>query len=330
MSRHLRMAVVLVAMVVFLTMTAPALAAPQATVSGTVYGSDNAPIPGASVTVSLADRQGVYSVVDNLVTNASGVWTYGGKAGDYRFDFAAASSDPDTRYLTMVNKGMYTLDVTLQSYGTIAGSITDASTALALGGATVEFYKRNLDGSWPTVASASLVTPDGSYTSAPLPTGSYKVKAFAAGYASSYYGKSDLTEWVVVVVDRGTAANGINVALAPAAAGVATITGRVVNGLAATPMSGAYVWFYKQNADGTWPATSPGWGAPTKGVLTDTAGHYDSGDLPLGNYRVRFFTMHTGSQWWQYVPTVDLATVVPLTVSGESVTGIDGWFNKPL
>ena len=95
-------------------------------------------------------------------------------------------------------------------------------------------------------------------------------------------------------------------------------------------MRSAYVWFYKQNSDGTWPPTSPGWGTPTKTVFTDAAGNYNSGELPLGNYKVRFFTSMTGSQWWQYVPTVDLATIISLTTPGETLTGIDGWFNKPL
>ncbi len=58
-------------------------------------------------------------------------------------------------------------------------------------------------------------------------------------------------------------------------------------------------------------------------------GSYASGPLPLGNYRVRFFGIHTGSQWWQYVPTVDLATPVSLTYDGQALTGIEGWYGKP-
>ena len=227
MNRYVRTLVALATSVVFLAMAVPALAAPQATVSGTVYGSDNVPVPGASVTVSLADRNGVYRVVANRTTDASGWWTYAGKSGAYEFDVVAPSFDPITRYLTMVNKRVYTLDVTLT----------------------------------------------------PL---------------------------------------------------VGTISGRVVSGPSATPVRSAFVWFYKQNADGTWPATSPGWGTPTFTVYSDSLGNYTSGDLPLGNYMVRFFTSMTGSQWWQYVATVDLATVVTIDTPGQTISGIDGWFYKPL
>lgn len=329
MNRYARVFVALAASVIFLAMAVPALAAPQATVSGTVYGSDTIAIPGAPVTVSLADKNGVYAVVANLTTNSGGWWTYGGKVGNYKFDFAAPSSDPATKYLTMENKGVYTLDVTLQSYGTIAGAVTDQSTALPLPGATVEIYKRNSDGTWPATPLVTVVTPDGAHASGLLQTGVYRVKASATGYIAKYYGDTGLGPRDITV-NRGSALTGMDVALTPAVV-TATITGRVVRGATETPIANTYVWFYKQNADGTWPAYTPGWGTPTKTVFTDAAGNYNSGDLPVGNYKVRFWGgSMTGSQYWQYVTTWDLATVIPLWTEGEVLTGIDGWFSKPL
>jgi len=108
-----------------------------------------------------------------------------------------------------------------------------------------------------------------------------------------------------------------------------TISGVVVSGAARTPISGAFVWLYRQNPDGTWPATSPGWGSPTYSLSSAADGAWASGPIPFGNYRVRFFTVHTGSQWWQYVTTFDAATTLTLSSDNPTITGIDGWFYKP-
>jgi hypothetical protein len=108
-----------------------------------------------------------------------------------------------------------------------------------------------------------------------------------------------------------------------------SISGIVVSGTARTPVGGAYIWLYKQNADGTWPATSPGWGTPTVSLYSSSDGTYSTGPLPLGNYRIRFFTVHTGSQWWEYVTTFDQATTLTLSYGGQALTGIDGWFYMP-
>ncbi len=115
----------------------------------------------------------------------------------------------------------------------------------------------------------------------------------------------------------------------PPVTGTGTISGRVVRYATETPMAGAYVYIYRQNDDGTWPPTTPGWGQPTLTVYTDALGAYTSGPLPFGNYKVRFFTIHTGGQWWEYVTTADEATVLPITFDGQAYVGIDGWYNKP-
>lgn len=107
------------------------------------------------------------------------------------------------------------------------------------------------------------------------------------------------------------------------------ISGVVVSGASRTPIANAYIWLYKQNDDGTWPATSPGWGSPTVSLYSGVDGTYSSGPLTLGNYRIRFFTVHTGSQWWEYVTTFDQATTLTFSSGGQEITGIDGWFYKP-
>lgn len=302
-----------------------AAAATQVTVHGTVVEVSGPAIGGATVAVSY-DNKGTYELVATLTTLADGTWTYAGKKGDYRFDFHAAGADPATVYASYPVNGVFSLTTQLQCYGAIAGTVRDAADATPLAGATVEFFAALPGGGWASAPAASVIAVNGDYTSPQLPTGAYAVKASATDYTAAYYGGATP---VAVTAVRAITTSGIDISLV-AAPKYATITGRVVRGATATPIIGTYVWFYKQNADGTYPPTTPGWGSPTKTVTTDSAGNYSSGDLLLGTYIVRFWGgSMTGSQWWQYVTDVSLATPVQLTSAGQTVTGIEGWFSKP-
>lgn len=208
-------------LVPLVAVAAPGSSAVQAVVSGTVYCSSGSAVSGATIDVSLLDKNGIYQLLATLISDDQGAWSYAGKAGAYRFVFGVAGSPPVTRYLTMANKGVYTLDATIECFGAISGT--------------------------------------------------------------------------------------------------------VYNGALGLPMTvPAYISFYRQNADGSWPV--PGY---TYDVVTNADGSYSSGPLPLGTYKVRFFGMHTGSQFWQYAPTMDLATPLVISTPGQAYVGIDGWFNKP-
>jgi hypothetical protein len=312
-----------------LTAGSPALAAPkagtaaQATVSGTVWATDGLAIPGATIDVSVLGKTGTYEPVVTLSASDAGAWSYSGKGGQYRFTFSAQGTTAATRDLTMVNKSVYSLDVTLEAYGTIAGTIIDAGSGIPVGGSTVDFFMRNTDGTWPTAPSASVTAADGSYASGSLPAGTYAVRASATGYGARFHVAAATIDLATpIVVMRGSAATAIDVTL-PAVVQTARIQGHVYIGAGMSPMS-AYISYYRQNDDGTWPAS--GWGYD---VSTATDGSYTSRELPLGNYKVRFFGVHTGTQWWMYTPTMDLATVVVLDAPGQVVTDIDGWFGKP-
>lgn len=299
----------------------------DATISFQVSGSDGLPIGGATIEVSVLRGQ-TYRFVTNLTTDPAGTVDYTTRAGSYQFVISAPHSDPETIYLIAERRESYALDITLQSYGSIEGTVFDTSTGLPIPGATVDFYLRDPDGGWPSEPSESITAADGTYAMGTLPTGSYRVYATAPGYSAGFFDSFGLGTPTTVVVNRGSERTGIDIFLTSSAQS-GWITGRVVTGANATPMGSAYVFIYRQNDDGTWPATSPGWGDPTRTVFTDATGNYTSGELPLGNYKVRFFTVHTGSQWWEYVTSVDLATVVTLEAPGQTLTGIDGWFNKP-
>ncbi len=194
MSRTIqtRIAVLIGLTVVLLLLATTAVAAPRdPVVSGTVLGSDGIAIPGATVVVNRLNK-GVFVPVVTLTANGSGSWTYSAKANTYRFDISAPNADATSVTRVMARDGVYTANVTLQAYGAIAGVITALPGGTPLGGATVELYKRNGDGTWPATAYATAVTAaDGSYASGVLPTGDYAVKAGAAGFVGAFLGGAD-------------------------------------------------------------------------------------------------------------------------------------------
>jgi hypothetical protein len=296
-------------------------------VSGTLFGSDGAPIAGGQVVVSHLVKR-VWQPMATLATGADGTWTFTSKADDYRFAFSATSADPGTAQLVMERGRTYTLDMTLAAYGTIGGTIAEAGTDVPLGGATVDVFRRNADGTWPdTPYATSTTAADGSYATGSLPCGSYAVRASASGHVTAFVGGATIDTATPVVVLRGQVGGG-GLALAPEPVQVSAISGVVVSGALRTPVSNCSVFIFKQNADGTWPASfTPGneydW------VFSAVDGTYTSGPLPIGNYRVRFFTVHGLSQWWQYAAAFADATTLSITSSGQSYTGIEGWYSKP-
>lgn len=309
---------------------APAFAGPGqnlATISSDVLGPDGQPVADAIVEVSLLKGQ-TYTDVADIEVSVTGDADYTGKAGTYRLDVNAPSADPVTEVVTVAKGETLGLDFELQTYGYIAGTIADLSTGAPIPGAVVEFYLRNGDGTWPTIPTASMVATDGTYLSQPLVTGEYRVFAHATGYANGFHDDFGLGEPTPVTVAHDATTSGVDIVLAPLVpAGV--IEGRVTAGAAHTPVNDAFVWIYKQNEDGTWPPTSPGWGTPTRTVYTEIDGTYSSGELPYGNYKVRFFTTHTGSLWYQGVTTFDAATVLVIDTPGQVLSGIDCWFPTP-
>jgi hypothetical protein len=322
---------VTLALLALILAPASALAAPPwwPVVSGTVYGTDGLAIPGATIQVSELFR-GAFRPVATITADANGQWSYSNKNNTYRFDFSAPSADPQSHELVMARNGTYTLDVTLHSYGVIAGTITDGASAVGLSGALVEIFKRDLGGTWSTSPILTTSTgPDGSYSSGTLATGEYAVRASAVGYTSAYFGGATIELATPVTVLRAVTAAASFSLEAEQTEAMGSISGIVVSGASRVPMSGVFIWLYKQKADGSWPATSPGWGTPDVSLFSAADGTWTSGPVPLGNYRVRFFTTHTGSQWWQYVTTFDQATTLTLSYDGQTITGIDGWFYMP-
>ncbi|MBI2919215.1 MAG: S8 family serine peptidase [Chloroflexi bacterium] len=135
---------------------------------------------------------------------------------------------------------------TLAPPGTIAGTVTDASTGIPVPGATVS------DGTRSATTDAS-----GAYTLASVPAGSYTVTASRTGYSS--------TSQTVSVVAGATAT--ADFALSPVPT-TGTITGKVTSASTGAPIAGARVT------------------AGNRTVFTDAGGNYTISNLSPGTYRV--------------------------------------------
>jgi len=328
MSRFTRIVAVACVGVTLLLSATSAFAATStklATISSTVYGSDGLPIPEATAGLSVL-RSGDYQPVATLTADAEGTVVAIVKPGSYKLDYAAPGAAPASTYLVAQKGSVYAFDVELLTFGAMSGTVRDLATGSPIENAVVQLYLRNVDSTWPSTPTVTLSAPSGTYATGQIATGEYHVSASAPGHANGFHDSTGLGTPSTVTVSRAATATDIDVSLA-AVAQTGFITGRVMNGQ--YPLSSAYVFLYRQRADGTWPATSPGWGSPTVTVLTAPDGTYTSGELPLGNYKVRFFSTHYSSQWWANVLTADLATVLTLDTPGETIANIDGWYNAP-
>ncbi len=192
--------------------------------------------------------------------------------------------------------------------GTVAGVVYGPTGAIA--GATVTIDRIN-GGGLPKPIATLTTGADGSWTFSDR-KGDYRFTFSADGFFDH--------------VETLTVASGVaytlDVTLAAVPPPTATISGRITND------SGAglhgFVYFYKQNSDGTWPT------AYLTVLETAWDGTYVRDGLPLGTYKVRLFTVHTGVQWYQYAPTMDLATPIVLDTAGQIVTGIDAIYPPPV
>jgi hypothetical protein len=190
---------------------------------------------------------------------------------------------------------------------TVGGTVGGPDGPIAGATITLEILGK---GGLPRWVVALQAGPDGTWSYAGK-AGDYRVTFEAAGFVPS-------TE-LLTMEHKGEYT--LDVTLSAEAPPSGTIEGRITND-SGIGLHG-FVYFYKQNSDGTWPGTY------LVNVETAYDGTYSSGDLALGAYKVRLFTVHTGVQWYLYAPTIELATPVVLASDGQVATGIDAQFPPP-
>jgi hypothetical protein len=172
------------------------------TISGTVTAaSGGAAISGATVSTST----GGYSTT----TDGNGHYSLTVAGDTYDVTASAGGYNDSTITGVVVTNGQdtpedFVLTASGPTTGTISGTVTDQSTTLAIGGATV------------TVSGFGSTLTDGSgnYSFSNVPPGTYSVTASAAGYTDNTVSGVGVTAGVTSIVD---------IALSPSGGGSATV-----------------------------------------------------------------------------------------------------------
>lgn len=255
------------------------------------------------------------NVVDNEVTNASGIYTFTNvEAGSYRLRFYAspdqnyagefyndkpslAQADPVTATLNAVTGN---LDAQLAPAGVITGQVTAAESGLPLAAVSVRAYS-----SQGALAGSATTAASGVFTLTALAAGAYRLYALPpAGYLAEFYNdKPNLGAADPVNVTAGAVTGGADLQLS--AGGL--ITGTVTGG--GGPLAGVTVRAYTRLDEVA--ATA----------LADPAGAYTLTGLLPASYRVGFFPPASSNflrEYWN--DEVYLRRADPLTVTAGLAT----------
>lgn len=195
--------------------------------------------------------------------------------------------------------------------GSIAGTVTDASTSEPVEGVEV---CAELDGEEESQACGFTET-DGTYFIGGLDPGKYRVAFWSEGrYVPQYYdGKSEWSDADLVEVLSGANTPGIDVELM----GTAGFEGTVLATADGLGVEGVLVCAYPLEEGG---------GAFVECDYTEGDGTYEINGLAPGSYKVEFWTGPTGRrlgyQFWDHKSRFTEANVVTLD-EGERWFGID-------
>ena len=285
-------------------------------ISGTITDGSN-PIFGANVWASDYDGTGGHGWAR---TDENGEYTISGiSAGNYRVEAEAEGQvhkmyDNTTQWhlatSVAVTSGLDTpnIDFTLDSGGTITGTVylQDGTTPVA--GADVSAGSYDGNGGWGWAQSRS----DGTYTINGLASGEYRLQAGAPQDGLTYQFYDAETSWDdaerVSVTSGATTAN-IDFNLGTGG----SISGTVTEGDGTTPVVDAWVWAE------SYECCSGG-----NGTSTDSNGAYTIEGLGAGDYRVQVHASDQGFVQEFYDNTSDWNEAAEVTVTAsQTTTGID-------
>jgi 5-hydroxyisourate hydrolase-like protein (transthyretin family) len=239
--------------------------------------------PAQGVEVEALDSSG--DVVDAADTAADGTYTLTGlDTGSYKLEFFGTgfvtafyngASSSATATAISITRGATTGGINLlllpaSSGGRISGTVT-GSNGLPISGASVTIY----DTAGNVVGNGTSTDVDGSYLTAALLPGSYKVgfSTVAGNLAFQYFNaKPTLASANAVGVGAGATTANINAALAAGG----TVTGTVSDATSHAPLAGVQV----QLLDAT--------GNVLAGANTRANGTYTMTGIPTGSYHVKF------------------------------------------
>lgn len=275
---------------------APAAAATDIVLAGTVVDASGQPLVGASVEVGTVASDGTFTRVEEQQTKDGGVFEMSPVAGTYKVRythpahrvawFRTGGAVRTAAAAEAVSSDRRDLDVALELLpGTISGTVVTAE-GDPIKGVTISVESKTVLASgavvWTDVQDTRATTAaDGTYTTT-VPPGSYVVGFSGPGFAPAWYGTPegrDDASRVPVTTARDTPE--IDAVLSARTAG-ATVSG-TVRTVDRRPFNGATVTAYSFSVDGDGRQV---W-TPGTSVSTGEDGTYR---LPLasGTYRIGF------------------------------------------
>lgn len=299
---------------------------PRGGISGTIKNGGGIGISGVTVLAYNATT----GVTAGNATSSNGAYAITGlPSGNYKIRFSANSTGYVSQYFdskntftsgtsVLVTAGNTTIgiDVTLETGGIIAGTVSDA-TSSNIGSFSVSAYDATTNLS---VGIASVNSTTGSYSISGLPSGNYKLRftPTLTSYSITWYNsKTSQTAADSVAVTAGTTTSEINVTMLPSG----SISGQVTDGVSGIP--GIQVYAFNSRDE-----------LVTSNV-TDAAGNYSFTRLPEGSYKIRFQEKPSQSGYYAIgyalkvysnpdVNAVNMSqgTLIPVSASSPA-TGID-------
>ncbi len=295
---------------------------------GVTNGIDVVMIKGGSISGTVTGKdtgtglQWVYAVAYNAATgawagsgstDAAGAYRISGLApGDYKllFDrpgrsdylgqwYSSKADITSANAVTVTSSNTTRIDVSLQTGGSITGTVVDSVSGAVIPGVTVTAFDA-VTGSWIYSGSTN---DSGVYRIAGL-AGSCKLRFSGSGYVEQWYGgaASQAAATTVVVTAQNVVA-GIDVALVKGA----RITGTVTDSATGAAIQGVSVTALNP-VTGSWA----GYGS------TDSSGAYSIAGLVTGNYKIRFSADEYVEQWAG--AKADQSTAVPVAVTAPGST----------
>ncbi|MCZ7558594.1 MAG: carboxypeptidase regulatory-like domain-containing protein [Bacteroidia bacterium] len=285
-----------------------------------VNGATNTPLAGATVAVLSGPNSSTPAggISSHAVTDQNGFYRISGlAAGDHYVMAQAQGFTPQyfdmAATLTLATKvavvdGQTTtgIDFALSRMPGISGMVTNEATSQPIVGAHVI-----LDG--VNTRAVAITDVNGNYhlTAAP---GTYKVRAYAPGYAEEWYNeKADYQSADDVLVPQNGDVTGIDFTLTRHGGSIAGI----VLDENSNPVPGAQVTVWI-NTSAPSNSTVTGYGKAT----TDAHGAYSIDALPAGNYLVRAQAAGFIPEFYDNATSPQTATLVQLTAN-QAATGID-------
>jgi len=211
---------------------------------------------------------------------------------------------------------------TMVSGGEISGTVTNASTSVALTGGTVTAIP-TVDGAavsdgFLTDGTGTLTVSGDSYTLSGLPSGQYVLQysntATTPSFPKVYYASGGVTQILGaatgVAVTTGGSAQTANFAVPEAG----TVAGTVLASGSDAPLAGVIVQFYTSS------------GQPIVRTTTSSTGTYSESDLLPGSYKLSFTqtdpALPLAFQYYSGAAALAKANVVTV-VAGSTITNIN-------